>query len=204
MLRRYRRTLKTDDRLAWIRQVCEIRALFRSKKVITDPAVSIPNSRNLKKLWKSMSSVLERYRNESIQSSSNITADKLAHFSIEKVGVRAAIMTLHRLCSVHTVDTSLTTLMTCRSMTCARSSFGHRLSHVFLTPLPTFLLLEVVDALLPIIWVMVNESLQEGCLPCSQKAAIITLVLKKAHADPVKLKDNRPISSLTFMSKVIE
>jgi len=40
--------------------------------------------------------------------------------------------------------------------------------------------------------------------PPSQKAAIITQVLKKSDANPDELKGYRPISNLTFISKVIE
>ena len=38
----------------------------------------------------------------------------------------------------------------------------------------------------------------------SQKAAVITPVLKKKNADSDELKNYRSISNLTFISKVIE
>jgi len=73
-----------------------------------------------------------------------------------------------------------------------------------LDPLPTKVLRDVVDVLLPFIWVMCNASLREGQLPTSQKVAVVTPVLKKPNADPDDLKNYRPISNLTFTSKVIE
>jgi len=73
-----------------------------------------------------------------------------------------------------------------------------------LDPLPMFILREVVDVVLPFIWVLCNSSLREGCLPSSQKTAVVTPVLKKAGADPDEPKNYRPISNLTFLSKVIE
>jgi len=73
-----------------------------------------------------------------------------------------------------------------------------------LDPLPTFLLREFVDDLLPFICTMCNASLREGFLPESQKAAIITPVLKKSNLDPEDCKNYRPISNLTFISKVTE
>jgi len=51
---------------------------------------------------------------------------------------------------------------------------------------------------------MCNTSLQEHRLPCTQKTAIITPVLKKQKADPDEPKNCRPISNLTFISKVLE
>ena len=41
-------------------------------------------------------------------------------------------------------------------------------------------------------------------LPISQKSAIITPILKKAGLDPDVAANYRPISNLTFISKVIE
>ena len=45
-------------------------------------------------------------------------------------------------------------------------------------PLPTDVLLESIDIVLPYITTMCNASLKEGFLPASQKAAIITPILK--------------------------
>ena len=73
-----------------------------------------------------------------------------------------------------------------------------------LDPLPTFILREFLDELLPFICIMCNVSLQQGLLPESQEAAIVTPILKKHDLDPDDVKSYRPISNLTFISKVIE
>jgi len=65
-------------------------------------------------------------------------------------------------------------------------------------PLPTDLLLESVDTVLPFI------SLCEGHLPSSQKKAVIMPTVKKANLGPEEAKNYRPISNLAFVSKVIE
>ena len=51
---------------------------------------------------------------------------------------------------------------------------------------------------------MCNASLLQGCLPQSQRHATVIPRLKKANADPMDVKNYRPISNLTFMSKVVE
>ena len=51
---------------------------------------------------------------------------------------------------------------------------------------------------------MCNVSLQQGLLPESQKAAVITPILKKHDLDPDDVRSYHPISNLTFVSKVIE
>lgn len=73
-----------------------------------------------------------------------------------------------------------------------------------LDPLPTELLKASLDDLLPILTTICNQSLLEGVLPISQKSAIITPILKKAGLDPDVAANYRPISNLTFISKVIE
>jgi hypothetical protein len=73
-----------------------------------------------------------------------------------------------------------------------------------LDPIPTFLLKESIDALLPFITAMINASLQEGCLPVTQKHALVLALLKKTSLDPNELRNYRPVSNLTFISKVVE
>jgi len=73
-----------------------------------------------------------------------------------------------------------------------------------LDPVPMFLLKEMIDPLLPSLTAMVNASLREGYLSASQKCAVITPVLKKVSLNKLDLKNYRPISNLTFVSKVVE
>ena len=70
--------------------------------------------------------------------------------------------------------------------------------------MPTFLVREFVDILLPYLTTMVNASLQQGRLPISQKHAVVTPLLKKPGLDASDLASFRPVSNLTFMSKVVE
>ena len=54
---------------------------------------------------------------------------------------------------------------------------------------------------------MCNASLQRGTLPTTQRSAIVAPSLKKTGSDPAvpaDVRNYRPISNLTFMSKVVE
>ena len=73
-----------------------------------------------------------------------------------------------------------------------------------LDPIPTFLLQECIDVILSYLTAMVNTSLRCGCLPASQKMAIVTPLLKKAALEPHELKNYRPVSNLSFVSKLVE
>ena len=71
-------------------------------------------------------------------------------------------------------------------------------------PLPTPLLKLCIDDIIEPLTKIVNLLLQNSDLPTSMKNTIITPILKKANLDPNVLKNYRPISNLTFVSKIIE
>ena len=73
-----------------------------------------------------------------------------------------------------------------------------------LDPLPASLLSSVIDDLLPYITSIVNESLTSGYFPTALKTAIVRPLLKKPSLDPENLKNYRPVSNLSFLSKIIE
>ena len=73
-----------------------------------------------------------------------------------------------------------------------------------LDPLPTWLLKECKAELVPLITDIVNMSLRESMFPKSLKTALIRPLLKKTGLDSDILKNYRPVSNLTFISKVIE
>ena len=72
-----------------------------------------------------------------------------------------------------------------------------------LDSISTWLLKQVIDAVIPIIHYIVNKSLQSGHMPNLLKTAIVSPLLKK-QLDSNKLCNYRPISNLSFLSKVIE
>ena len=73
-----------------------------------------------------------------------------------------------------------------------------------LDPLPTSLLKRLTDVLAPCITTIVNKSLQKGYFPADMKKALVTPLLKKPSLDKDVLKNYRPVSNLSFLSKVVE
>ena len=73
-----------------------------------------------------------------------------------------------------------------------------------LDPIPTSLLLECLDTVLPTMTSIINDSLKSGVFPSIYKSAIVTPLLKKPSLDPNDLKNYRPVSNLSFMSKILE
>lgn len=71
-------------------------------------------------------------------------------------------------------------------------------------PGPTSIIKEHRRILLPLIRDIVNTSLQTGELPDSMKLAKVKPLIKKAGLDNLIKKNFRPVSNLTYLSKLIE
>ena len=73
-----------------------------------------------------------------------------------------------------------------------------------LDPMPTWMLKECVDILLPNITNTINLSILSGNVPSELKYAHVRPLLKKQGLDQEDLKNYRPVSNLSFLSKVLE
>ena len=71
-------------------------------------------------------------------------------------------------------------------------------------PIPTTLLYENLDILLPTITNIINTSLTTGIVPRDVKTAVVKPLLKKPSFDKHLLKNYRPISKLPFLSKALK
>ena len=63
---------------------------------------------------------------------------------------------------------------------------------------------ECSDELIPVITEIVNASITNSEVPVSMKNAFVRPLLKKANLDPNILKNFRPVSNLSYLSKIIE
>lgn len=73
-----------------------------------------------------------------------------------------------------------------------------------LDPFPTKLLRAYKETLVPSLAKLINTTLSSGFVPEELKLALITPALKKPSLDPEKLENYRPISNLSFVSKLLE
>ena len=72
-----------------------------------------------------------------------------------------------------------------------------------LDPIPTSILHQLL-CLVPVITNIVNQSLTASHFPSQLKSAIVKPLLKKSTLDPEIFKNYRPVSNLSFVSKVIK
>ena len=73
-----------------------------------------------------------------------------------------------------------------------------------LDPIPTKLLADILPAVTASITHIANLSLSSGIFPHELKSAVVKPLLKKQGLDKEVLKNYRPVSNLSFLSKCIE
>jgi hypothetical protein len=77
-------------------------------------------------------------------------------------------------------------------------------THCDLDPIPSTLLKKCTSALLPTITTIINLSLASGVFPDQFKCSSVYPLLKKSNSDKNELSNYRPISHLSFLSKLTE
>ena len=70
--------------------------------------------------------------------------------------------------------------------------------------IPTFILKKFIDLFLPFVTSLVNLSLSTGHMPLTMKHAIVVPLLKDDKLDKNIVENYRPVSNLSFLSKLIE
>ena len=73
-----------------------------------------------------------------------------------------------------------------------------------LDPVPTWIVKTFANEISPFITLLINTSIYSGEFPSTQKCAIVVPRLKKETLDPSDLGNYRPVSNLSFLSKILE
>ena len=73
-----------------------------------------------------------------------------------------------------------------------------------LDPLPSSIIKQCTDLLLPTITNIINLSLHDGCMPTCLKSSVLSPLLKKLDVDFLQFKNFTPIANLKALSKIIE
>ena len=71
-------------------------------------------------------------------------------------------------------------------------------------PIPSKLLIECLDSILPSLTDLFNSSLASGIFPQCFKSALVTPIIKKKCHDHNDLNNYRPVSNLCFIAKILE
>ena len=76
--------------------------------------------------------------------------------------------------------------------------------HCSLDPIPTSLVKSCLDSLLPVICRIINLSLETSTVPDNFKHATVSPLIKKPSLDRENFKNYRPVSNLSYISKLLE
>ena len=79
-----------------------------------------------------------------------------------------------------------------------------RSPHVFWTQFQLDFVIDNLDNYLPYLSRIVNMSLENGSFPQCFKTAYVKPIIKKPSLDPEVLKNYRPVSNLSYFSKILE
>ena len=167
--RRYHRSHSDTDRRSWVAAARSKLTLFQTKKNAYWLARVQEDSRS-NRLWRSLSGILGRDKRAG-GCSTPLDAD---HFSRKVADIRAAIDGSQPPNVRATAVTSMDVFQPVTEADVRRVIMASPSKSSSLDPIPTFLLKEVIDVVLPFITALVNASLSQGCLPMSQKQAIVT------------------------------
>jgi len=202
--RRYRRTRRDGDRRLWVQAARRRLRLNREKRehYWLDRLNQCGHSSS--QLWRSLSPLLGRDRD--VTGATGHTAEDFADYFDKKISdVRSATAGQSPPLSTSTAaPPTLASFKPCTQTEVRRIIMQSPVKSCTLDPVPTFLLREFVDLLLPYVTTMVNESLMAGRLPDSHKHAIITPLLKKPGLDSTDVANFRPVSNVSFLSKIVE
>ena len=73
-----------------------------------------------------------------------------------------------------------------------------------LDPAPISVVMHIIDLLYPLILKTINLSIHQATFPCPLKKAVVSPILKNPSLDSEVFQNYRPVSSIPFLSKVLE
>ncbi len=209
--RKYVRTRSAEDKTLHDEQCKVVSSMILEAKRVYYNSAIMENEKNQKDLFQIVERLLHRKGEPQLPSHDSPAelATRFAEYFTEKINIirenleqRRSELTLieeENICNVYLTDFQPATedevkrlIMDSASKSCS------------LDPIPTTLLKDCITLLLPLITNIVNLSMSTSDVPENMKEAIILPLIKKIIMDCEILKNFRPVSNLTFVSKILE
>ncbi|KAK3533229.1 hypothetical protein QTP70_013668 [Hemibagrus guttatus] len=139
---------------------------------------------------------------------SSLTTEDFATFYTEKIEricqTFTSLPTSPTSHSQHSATPTLTQLSTVASEEVLQITRSCNPTTCPLDPIPSAMLQTISSDLLPFITTVINGSLTSGHVPTAFKKARVIPILKKPALDPSDISNYRPVSLLSFLSKILE
>ena len=210
--RRWRATRLTIDRQIYVEQCKHVNKCIYEAKREYYSGVIFENQSDPKRLFSTVNKLLHRRDDVCLP-----TSDKLSlvsafadHFTDKILSIKLGLCSLK---SDRGIECTVSDLSCGSSLTEFNPVSPDKLSQLLggsglkvcsLDPLPSPLMKNCVDVLLPIVTNIVNCSLDSYTVPHVMKEALVRPILKKASLDHEQLKNYRPISNLPLIAKCCE
>jgi len=212
--RKWRKTKLLVDREIYIEKKRNVNKLIDKAKKDFYAGIIAESSKDQKKLFKVVDSLLHNSKETPLPSyeSPEEMANRFADFFIEKiVKIRENLAKSLQNDVQNNPDrcppkcpVELSTLEPASEDEIKKLIMSSSTKSCNLDPIPTWLLKECIDSLIPVLTRIVNLSLSSAEVPSNLKEAIVLPLLKKLILNPEILKNFRPVSNLSFLSKLIE
>ena len=130
----------------------------------------------------------------------------IKHFTNKVEKLRASIASEHVTSTLvtGTTDATFSSFEKVSQLTVKECIFNSAPKSCELDPIPSKLLIECLDCILPSLTDLFNSSLASGIFPQCFKSALVTPILKNSCLDHSDLNNYRPGSNLCFIAKILE
>ena len=186
-------------------QVSQLHKLYAMKQNMFWRNKVAESRRNPRKLWKTISSVLCKGKSGDQSGTVGLNAEQFSKAFSDKIkSVRSTTASAPypdfndppcpiKLDAFNVVDVNEVRRLVVQATD----------KNCSLDPAPTWIVKRYVEDLSPFITTLINASIREDHFPSSQKCAIVTPILKKPSLDPDDPNNYRPVSNLSFISKIV-
>ena len=208
--RRWCKNRKPSDKEEYKRLRDAVNKMMKIKRLCYHRKTLMDAKDNPKKLYQRINNLLGKPTNELPEhSNSSDLAEEFKTFFSDKVhNIKESIETVHNIYE-HTEPVEQTTsmltgfkLLTSDDLLMLIKGMSKKFCSI--DPVPTWIVIECYEQLKSILTFIVNKSLETGTFPQTLKAAMIRPTIKKHDQDKDTLTNYRPISNLSFLSKVLE
>ena len=190
------------DRAVWTGGLRTLHSLFNSKKAAATVQMIAAESGDPKRLWRALDATLGLS-----QPSPDIphTADQFSIFFADKVArIRALTANAAPPTFAASPSSTLNSFSAITEESLVDLIMRSPCKHSSMDPLPSWLLKQCVSLLAPFLTRLINLSIADSAVPKCMKMAIVTPILKKSNLDPADISNHRPVSNLSFVSKLLE
>jgi len=207
----WRKTRLEFDRKRFQKQIHLYNNLLSTAKSDFFTKIVSENKDNPKKLWSKLNILLHRTKVSILPDCSNIKelADSFGTFFREKIAKLRIVFSSNIFKNSGVINPNYNP-PTLRSFSVLNEEEVKKLilsspsKSCELDPCPTNLVKDCIDILITPITNIINYSIKEGVFPEKFKNALVTPLLKKPTLDRNQYKNYRPVSNLSFLSKLTE